>query len=318
MNTTFENGITVVDASWLNDVNDTVYGVLGDGTNPPTSAAAIRVNIGAQAASPNLDEYAAVNPTTAGLALLDDVDAAAQRTTLGLGSDATGTNLSSLTNTTTARSNLGAQQTLVSGTNIKTINGTSLLGSGDVSISTTVSDGDKGDIIVSSGGTVWTLDPSVVPHPLTSGTAINTTSRTAHDFTGIPTGVKRISINFDGVSTNGTSNLFMQIGDSGGIEITGYKASGIYGTTVTGSTSGFTITAFRDSASETYSGSIVLSIIDPSTFKWAESGVLATEGTRTHISAGAKSLSAVLDRIRITTVNGTDTFDSGTINILYE
>lgn len=37
-----------------------------------------------QPASANLDEYAAVNPTAAGLALLDDADASAQRTTLGL------------------------------------------------------------------------------------------------------------------------------------------------------------------------------------------------------------------------------------------
>lgn len=37
-----------------------------------------------QPASANLDEYAAVNPTAAGLALLDDTDAAAQRATLGL------------------------------------------------------------------------------------------------------------------------------------------------------------------------------------------------------------------------------------------
>jgi hypothetical protein len=35
-------------------------------------------------------------------------------------------------------------------------------------------------------------------------------------------------------------------------------------------------------------------------------------------SSGTKSLSATLDRIRITTVNGTDTFDAGSINILYE
>lgn len=42
-----------------------------------------------QAYSANLDEYAGVNPTAAGLALLDDVDTTAQRTTLGLGTSAT-------------------------------------------------------------------------------------------------------------------------------------------------------------------------------------------------------------------------------------
>lgn len=42
-----------------------------------------------QPASANLTEYAAVNPTAAGLALLDDATAGAQRTTLGLGDSAT-------------------------------------------------------------------------------------------------------------------------------------------------------------------------------------------------------------------------------------
>lgn len=152
---------------------------------------------------------------------------------------------------------------------------------------------------------------------LTQSAAVNTTSGTYQDFLSIPSWVKRITLNFDGVSTNGTSNLLVQLGDSGGVENTGYKASGIYGTTVTGSTSGFTVTAFRDSSAETYSGSIVLSLLDSSTFKWVESGILATEGARTHMSAGSKATSAVLDRIRLTTVNGTDVFDGGAVSILY-
>jgi hypothetical protein len=43
-----------------------------------------------------------------------------------------------------------------------------------------------------------------------------------------------------------------------------------------------------------------------------------TETASVNFSAGSKTLSGTLDRVRITTVNGTDTFDAGSINILYE
>ena len=75
-----------------------------------------------------------------------------------------------------------------------------------------------------------------------------------------------------------------------------------------------------DAATIVLHGSIVLNLVDASTFKWAVFGGvgLSAPAACVYIPAGSKTLSAALDRVRITTVNGTDTFDAGSINIAYE
>jgi hypothetical protein len=45
---------------------------------------------------------------------------------------------------------------------------------------------------------------------------------------------------------------------------------------------------------------------------------ITTSTTGTITTGGSVTLSGTLDRVRITTVSGTDTFDAGSINILYE
>jgi hypothetical protein len=153
---------------------------------------------------------------------------------------------------------------------------------------------------------------------LTSGTAVASTSGTSIDFTSIPSWVKRITVNYVGVSTNGTSNFLVQLGDSGGVENTGY-ASACHGNNVTSSsTAGFNIVN-SVSAAGIFSGSLVLTVQDAALFTWCAMGIgFRNDLAQPFSSSGTKSLSATLDRIRITTVNGTDTFDAGSINILYE
>lgn len=154
--------------------------------------------------------------------------------------------------------------------------------------------------------------------PLVSATAQASTSGTSIDFTGIPSWAKRITVMFSGVSTNGTSPIIIQLGDSGGIETTGYVGWGtnIGGASVTGGgyTTGLPLNN-TSVAANLYGGQIILSTLGSNS--WAMSAALGASSTGS-FGAGNKTLSDTLDRLRITTVNGTDTFDAGTINIMYE
>ena len=158
---------------------------------------------------------------------------------------------------------------------------------------------------------------------ITLGTAQATTSGTSIDFTGIPAGTKRITILFNGVSTNGTSPLAVQLGDAGGLETTGYISTAARTTLVGGlyltSTTMFLLNE-EGGAVFLYSGRVALSLHDASTFTWTESGMVIGNTTDGSLgsSGGYKPLSAELDRIRLTTVNGTDAFDAGSVNIQYE
>ena len=149
---------------------------------------------------------------------------------------------------------------------------------------------------------------------ITRGTEVATTSGTSVDFTSIPSTVKRITVMFNGVSTNGSNDYIIQIGDSGGIENTGYVSeSSDRGGDAT-STEGFILTRTSTSTSACYG---IATICNFSSNSWISSANISITGIVSS-SAGSKSLSATLDRIRITTVGGTDTFDAGSVNIMYE
>ena len=154
---------------------------------------------------------------------------------------------------------------------------------------------------------------------ITLGTSVASTSGTSIDFTGLPSTAKRIIVMFNEVSTNGTSNCLLQLGDSGGIENTGYASSSTSTTTSSGisySTAGFVLRF--NAAAVSISGALRFNLINSNT--WVAEGTFSDYASTNGIvaAAGTKTLSATLDRVRITTVNGTDTFDAGTINISYE
>jgi hypothetical protein len=153
-------------------------------------------------------------------------------------------------------------------------------------------------------------------YPIVSGTAV-TASGTSVDFTGIPSWVKRVTVMFNGVSTSGTSNRLVQIG-SGSITSSGYQSSasgGATAVTTSTSTAGFIIDN-AVAAADTIS--TVCFIVNVSGNIWVSSGTGTSSAGAFRANAGNVTLSGTLDRVRITTVNGTDTFDAGSINILYE
>ena len=156
---------------------------------------------------------------------------------------------------------------------------------------------------------------------ITSGTAWTYSTPVASiDFTSIPSWVKRITVMISGLSGSGSSDFLFQLGDSGGIEASGYAGCGsLIGASTAASTSyttGFGFAAGGTTA-KVWQGAIRFTNITGTT--WVADGVFGrSDNNNTAQVGGGKSLTGVLDRVRITHVNGTDTFDAGTINILYE
>ena len=151
---------------------------------------------------------------------------------------------------------------------------------------------------------------------LTQMTAQSSTSGTAIDFTGIPSWAKRITVMFNGVSSSGTSPFLVQVG-SGSITSTGYTSTASDNGGATNFSTGFGVLKVSN-AGYGFSGHCTITAFSAS--QYIQSGVVASNNNAqtTSVSGGNVTLSGVLDRIRITTVNGTDTFDAGSVNILYE
>jgi len=153
---------------------------------------------------------------------------------------------------------------------------------------------------------------------VTSGTAQASTSGTSIDFTSIPSWVKRITVMFNGVSTSGTSFVQVQIG-SGSVSTSGYVNAASQTTTTQSNyaTTGFVTVG--TAASLNRWGHMVLTLVSGNI--WAASHTLGYyDGSTAYTSTGGGviTLGGALDRVRVTTVNGTDTFDAGSLNILYE
>jgi hypothetical protein len=157
---------------------------------------------------------------------------------------------------------------------------------------------------------------------ITSGTAVASTSGTSIDFTSIPSWVKRITVMVSGVSTSGTSVAQIQLGTGS----TTYTTSGYLGSVTSSqtgtATSNISSGFFIDNSGAAAAASVrhgFYTIVNITGNTWACTGSLGLSNTTfVCITAGSVPLGAALTAVRITTVGGTDTFDAGSINILYE
>jgi len=169
--------------------------------------------------------------------------------------------------------------------------------------------------------TTWVASaaPGSAGGSITSGTAVTLTNQTSVDFTGIPSTAKKITVMFRNISSNGSSYYQVQLGTSSGVESTGYLGTGGQ---VSGSVSNVAIsTGFSvPVTSETWVSHGMFTIVKLDGNVYVASGQLYASATTAYQWSwgGSKSLSGVLDRVRLTTVNGTDQFDAGTINIMWE
>lgn len=358
---TFVKGTTVTSV-WLNETDALVHDIFSAATTDSEARTNLGVAIGSdvQAFDASLlslaalataadkfpyttaaDTYAEADLTTAGRALLDDATAAAQATTLGLGTgdspQFTGIELGAASDTTLTRASAGDVD--IEGNAIYRAGGTDVpVADGGTGASTFT---DSGVLLGNAAGAIQVTTAGTADEVLTSngagvdptfqtnaaliaiGTPVASTSGTSIDFTSIPSGTKKITISFDGVSTSGTSPLALQIGDSGGVEATGYVGGGVNLLTGNGNSISLATTHYMlvraVVATGLHGGHVTLVLSNASTNKWAMIGTLLDSVNTVQFSnAGVKSLSAELDRVRITTAGGSDTFDAGEINIQYE
>jgi hypothetical protein len=179
-----------------------------------------------------------------------------------------------------------------------------------------------GDVTISNAGVTAIgsakVTPTMLTQPLTLATAQATTSGTSFDFTGIPSWVRRITVMFGGVSTDGTSNIAIRLGTSGGFVGSGYLGVGsnlAASPSFANNDTGFRVSAVNSAASVWHGNAVLTNVTNN---VWTISGALGrSDAEAIGLFAGSVDAGGQVDRVRVTTLAG-NTFDAGNVNIMYE
>ena len=228
-----------------------------------------------------------------------------------------------VTGTLSATGNISTSAGNITATAGSITAGTSLTATTSASVGTTLTVDTIAEKTASAGVTVGgvllksgvTAASSVI---ISSGTVTATTSGTSVTISSIPTWAKRITLMFSGVSLSGTDYLYVQIGPSGGLATSGYLGGSTIGSSTVGTT--YATTAFAiygTSTAAIFYGTMTISLFDAATYKYVCNHTLyATDGLNCY-GGGGVTLSGLMTQLKLFP-NGTNTFDAGSVNILYE
>lgn len=198
-----------------------------------------------------------------------------------------------------------------------TIGGISYTGGGAVNLPT------SGTVTIPNG-TGTAAVQGVSTNIVLPGAQVSTNTGTSAPIsltTTIPSWVRKITINFKSFTTNGSSIPLVRIGPSSGTVATGYLSTGITlssGVVSVNSTVGLPLTG-QWAAGVSFNGAMVLTLIDSSTNAWVASGTFGRgDAAGGAFMGGSIALSGALTTVTLATTNGTDLFNGGSANILYE
>ena len=192
-------------------------------------------------------------------------------------------------------------------------------GSGGFGLSNTF--GSSGQVIVSNGsssGPIWasSLIRGIPITLSTSGSPVGTSA----SYTNIPPWVNQITITINGMSTNGTTVPNILLGTSAGYVSSGY--SGCLGSDSNSEASSFSSSillannvASWNSARVEYT---VVTLYHMGSNIWVfRVNIGFSDSASASTGNGTVTLPSILDRIQLT-INGTQVFNTGSINIRYQ
>ncbi len=165
-------------------------------------------------------------------------------------------------------------------------------------------------IVLDGNNLLTTGAVNVLPTQTASGSAVS--------FTGIPAGVRRVTLNWAGLVGTGNYNLLIQLGTSSGVTTSGYATTGAYygssagaGNYTTGwSTYGWYITY-------TSTGTMIFNLLGSNI--WVGTATYAVEGQiyGQHMM-GRITLASALTTVYVTTASNGGVFTGGSLNVMYE